>query len=316
MTALLQFPTSAGRWHPFGRQTYAHKAKRGCLRTLAFGMQQCPFKKAGSSMSNGLKVLCASLLAAASVTLCGAAEQPKPQYGAWGFDSAGMDTKTRPGNDFFRYANGTWLDHAQIPSDKPAVSFRLQMTDRTEARLHDMMEGAGQTAPHQPNDLNGKMGAFYKAFMDETRVNSLGAKPLDPLLNDVRAAKTRDQIATLMGRTNADLEASLFKVFTDIDLKDPTKYAAYLSQSGLRLPDRDYYLKSDFAAQKAKYEMYVAQLLHLLNWPDADARAKDVVAFETKVADASWTKAQQRDPIATYTPVNVDDLSTLAPGFA
>jgi putative endopeptidase len=267
-------------------------------------------------MSNGMKILSASLLIAASALLSGAGEQAKPQYGAWGYDSAGMDAKTKPGDDFFRYANGTWLDHAQIPADKPAVSFRLQMTDRTEARLHDMMEASAKTVPHQPNDLSGKVGAFYKAFMDEAHVNALGAKPLDPLLNDVRTAKTRDAQAALMGRNNADLEGSLFNFFIDVDLKDPKHYAVYVSQSGLGLPDRDYYLKSDFATQKSKYEIYVAQLLHLLNWPDADARAKDVVAFETRIADASWTKAQQRDPVATYNPMSVDDLQKMAPGFA
>jgi putative endopeptidase len=267
-------------------------------------------------MSNGLKILSASLLIAASALLSGAGEQAKPQYGAWGYDSAGMDAKTKPGDDFFRYANGTWLDHAQIPADKPAVSFRLQMTDRTEARLHDMMEASAKIVPHQPNDLSGKVGAFYKAFMDEARVNALGAKPLDPLLNDVRTGKTRDAQSALMGRNNADLEGSLFNFFIDVDLKDPKHYAVYVSQGGLGLPDRDYYLKSDFAAQKSKYEIYVAQLLHLLNWPDADARAKDVVAFETKIADASWTKAQQRDPVATYNPMSVDDLQKTAPGFA
>ena len=265
-------------------------------------------------MSSGLKIFSAALLAA-SMTLVGAG-RAAPQYGAWGFDSAGMDAKTKPGDDFFRYANGTWLDNTQIPGDKPAVSFRLQMTDRTEARLHDMMEEAAKTAPHQPDDLSGKVGAFYKAFMDDARVEALGAKPLDPLLADVRAANTRDALAALMGRNNADLEASLFNFFIDVDLKDPNHYAVYVSQGGLGLPDRDYYLKPEFAKAKSQYEIYVAQLLHLLNWPDADARAKDVVAFETKIADASWTKAQQRDPIATYNPTTVAELEKAASGFA
>jgi putative endopeptidase len=262
----------------------------------------------------GLKILCAAALAASALAVH--ADQAKPQYGAWGYDSAGIDKNTKPGDDFFRFANGSWLDKAQIPADKPAVSLRLAMTDRTEGRLHDMMEAAAKTAPHQPADLSGKMGAFYKAFMDEGRVESLGAKPLDPLLADVRAAKSREALAALMGRTNADFEGSLFNLFIDVDLKDPKKYALYLSQSGLGLPDRDYYLDKSFAAPKAKYEAYVAQLLHFVSWPDADARAKDVVAFETRVAEASWTKAQQRDPVAVYNPMAVGALQKFAPGFA
>src|SRR5690348_18469483 len=122
----------------------------------------------------------------------------KPQYGSWGFDAAGQDKATKPGDDFFRYANGHWLDTHQIPADKPAVSLRLEMTDRTEARLHEMMEQASAKVSHQPGDLEGKVGAFYKAFMDEGRVEKLGAKPLAPELNDVRAAKDRNALAGLM----------------------------------------------------------------------------------------------------------------------
>ncbi len=125
-----------------------------------------------------------------------------PQYGKWGFDTAGEDRATKPGDDFFRYANGAWLDRHQIPADKPAVSLRLEMTDRVEGRVHDMIEKAAASVPHQPTDLEGKAGAFYKAFMDEDTIEKLGAKPIEAELADVRAAKSRDALTALMGRTN------------------------------------------------------------------------------------------------------------------
>ncbi|MGN6516750.1 MAG: M13 family metallopeptidase, partial [Rhizomicrobium sp.] len=239
----------------------------------------------------------------------------KPLYGAWGLDTAGMDSSVTPGDDFFRYANGTWLDHHAIPADKPAVTLRLEMTDRTEGRLHDMLEAAAAKASHQPTDLEGKAGAFYKAFMDEARIEQLGAKPIQPELDAVRAAPSRGALAALMGRNNSDFEGALFSATIDVDLKDPKRYAIYLSQSGLGLPDRDYYLKPEFAAAKSKYQSYVAQLLHLIGWPDADARAKDIVDFETKIAQASWTKVQQRDLNAVYNPVKTIGLDKFAPGF-
>src|SRR5689334_13387559 len=99
----------------------------------------------------------------------------KPQYGAWGFDSAGADVKTKPGDNFFRYANGTWVDKTQIPADKPAYSLRLAMTDLTEQRVRDLLEAAGKNTS-EANTLDAKAGAFYRAFMDEKRVNDLGAK--------------------------------------------------------------------------------------------------------------------------------------------
>src|SRR5262249_12325923 len=111
-------------------------------------------------------------------------------------------------------------------------------------------------------------------------------------------------------------EGSLFSVFLDVDVKDPSRYAVYLNQSGLELPDRDYYLESSFAEKKAKYGEYVATMLTLAGWPEAKARAAEVLAFETRVAEASWTKAQQRDPVATYNAMSIDELAKLAPGFA
>ena len=258
-----------------------------------------------------LAAMCACAMAMSAV-----AADDKPQYGAWGYDSAGADVNVRPGDDFFRYANGTWLDKALIPADKPAVSLRLAMTDKTEARLHDMMEQAAANVAHEPADLNGKMGAFYKAFMDEQRVESLGARPIEADLAAVRAARTRDELAALMGRTAEDFEGSLFNFGIDVDLKDPKHYAFYIGQGGLGLPDRDYYLKPEFAAKKDAYLAYVGQLLKLVQWPDAEARAKDVVAFETKIAEASWSKADQRDPVAEYNPMSVAELERSAPGFA
>ena len=105
--------------------------------------------------------------------------------------------------------------------------------------------------------------------MDEARIERLGAKPIASELARIRAAKTRDDLAALMGQAHADFYGTLFNFGIDVDLKDPTHYAVYVTQGGLGLPDRDYYLQTDFAKQKAKYQAYVAKLLHLAGWPDA-----------------------------------------------
>jgi putative endopeptidase len=259
-----------------------------------------------------------SLVASSCIPLARGADAPpaKLKYGSWGFDLTGMDATIKPGDNFFRYANGAWVDKTEIPPDKPAYSLRLAMTDLTEQRLHDMMESSGATRNENPGTLEEKVGAFYRSFMDEARVDELGAKAIDSELNDLRNAKTRDDFAALMGRTATDFEFSLFNPFIDVDLKDPTKYAFYLTQAGIGLPDRDYYLKSDFAAQKTAYQNYVATILRLLNWADPDKTAKEIVDFETKIADASWTKAQQRDLNAIYNPMLVPELKKFAPGFA
>ncbi|MBV8798462.1 MAG: peptidase M13 [Alphaproteobacteria bacterium] len=263
----------------------------------------------------GLIGALALLVTSTHATAGEGAQASKPLYGSWGFDAAGRDTSTKPGDDFFHYANGHWLDTHQIPPDKPAVSMRLEMTDRTEARLHEMMEAAAAKGAHQQADLEGKMGTFYKAFLDEKRIEKLGAKTIQSELDAVRKADSHDALAALMGRNQSDFNGTLFNFFIDADLKDPARYAVYVSQAGLGLPDRDYYLKPEFAAQKGKYESYIAQLLELIGWPNPNQGAKDTVAFETEIARASWTKAQQRDPVATYNPMQVRSLVKFAPGF-
>jgi putative endopeptidase len=262
-------------------------------------------------------LLAASVMVAVSAVASSALTQQadKPQYGAWGFDLTAMDPSTKPGDDFNRYANGAWLDRTTIPPDKPIASLRYLMSDRTEDRLHDLLEKAAASHPSEPTTLSAKLGAFYAAFMDEKTVEARGADPIAPELDEIRAAQSRDDIAALMGRTNSDFYGSLFNFGSDVDLKEVTRYAIYLGQGGLGLPDRDYYLKPSFAPQKIAYQAYVAKLLTLIDWPKPEANAASIVQFETRVADASWTRAEQRNIDKVYNPETPAELSVLAPGF-
>jgi putative endopeptidase len=245
------------------------------------------------------------------------AQEPAPlKYGTWGLDLSGMDRSVKPGDDFFRYANGAWLDRTPIPADKPGVSLRLYESDMTEARQHAILESAAKgLTTSAPTTLEGKVGAFYKAFMDEGRIEALGAKPIQPELDAIRAAKTRAALGALMGRHVKGFFNSAFALGVDVDTKDVRHYAVYLGQAGLGLPDRDYYLQAQFAPKKAAYQAYLERLLTLEGWPEPKARAADIVALETRIAEASWTKAQQRNPDATYNPYTLAQLEKAAPGF-
>ena len=198
---------------------------------------------------------CATL----SIMTCAASAEPsikaladaRPLYGAWGFDLTAMDPAVKPGDDFNRYASGAWLARTPIPTDKPIASLRYLMTDLTEARLHALLGKASETAPANPKTVAEKTGAFYKAFMDEPRIEASGFKPILPELAAIRSA-TREDMTSLMGADNSDFYGTIFGVGTDVDLKDVGHYAVYLGQAGLGLPDRDYYLKPSFAAQKSR----------------------------------------------------------------
>ena len=242
-------------------------------------------------------------------------EGAAPLLGDAGLDTTAQNQGIRPGDDFYGYVNGAWLDRASIPPDKFAYTRRLEMTDRTEARLHEMMQSAAARAPHEPRDLEGKVGAFYKAFMDEGRAQRLGSRPIGPELAAVRSDKSRSALAARMGRNPYGFEATFFDVAIAADLKNSKRYAVYLSQDGIGLPDRDYYLQRQFSEQKAAYQAYVADILHLIGWPEADQRARQIVELETGIAEVSWSKVQERDVDATYNPMSIAELAALAPGF-
>src|SRR5262249_33796261 len=154
---------------------------------------------------------------------------------------------------------------------------------------------AAAKANGDPNALFTKVGAFYKSFMDEKRIDALGTAPLRNQLAWVKAAKTREDLESLMGRGTVDFDPALFAVSIDVDIKDPDHYTIYLSQSGLGLPDRDFYLEPGFAKTRDAYQDYAAKLLKLIGWPNPDAEAKNILAFETKIAKDSWSAVQQRD---------------------
>ena len=247
--------------------------------------------------------------AAADAPAAGAAQR----MGAWGFDLAGRDLAVSPGADFFAYANGAFMKALVIPADRSGYGTFDALSALSENRVRGLLDEAA--AAPAPGADEARIGAYYKAFMDEGRIETLDAAPLGPDLAAIRAADTRAKLAALMGAANDDYFGTFFGAGIAADARAPLRYAIYLTQAGLGLPDRDYYLQASFAPQKAKYEAYVAAMLKAIDWPDAEAQAKAVVALETAIAQASWTKVEQRDPVATYNAMSPADLAALAPGF-
>ncbi len=250
---------------------------------------------------------------AAALALVGPLDAAQPVYPPSGFDLTAPDPSTRPGDDFFQYANGAYLARTEIPADQSVASRRYEMTLRTEAQLHDLLEETAKDAPAEPADLKGKVGAFYAGFMDEAAIEAAGVKPIAPELDAIRTASDRAALAALMGQ--AGFYPSPFGYSIRSDRKNPVVYATYLGQKALLLPDRDYYLAPDFETQRTAYRAYAAKLLDLIGWDDADRGAEDIVAFETKLAEASWTKVQQRDPTTQYNPMTPAELAASSPGF-
>jgi putative endopeptidase len=242
---------------------------------------------------------------------------PDRSYGSWGFDLKAVDSSILPGDDFFKYSNGIWLEHTLIPSDKSRVTLRALMTDRTEARLRALLEMAAQKAGHAPSDINGKVGAFYKAFMDDYAIEAVGTKPVMPIIAAIQTISVREALGAMMGRATYDFAGTFFGISIYVDAKNPSQYAVYLNQGGLGLPDRSYYTNVDpeFSNVKAMYQTYVERLLALVGWSDPTEHAKRIIAMETRIAEAHWNKAEAREIENTYNPMTIAELEVLAPGF-
>jgi putative endopeptidase len=242
-----------------------------------------------------------------------AADLASPKYGTWGFDTSGMDTSVKPGDDFFAYANGKWAARTQIPSDLTRFGNFDKLSVLSEARVHAIAMDAAAGKLADPDAA--KIGAAYASFMNEALADKLGAKPIAPELAQIRAVKTKDAFTALMGKANTTGFATILPVGVTIDAKSPQKYAVLAATGGLGLPDRDYYLQAAFAPKKAKYQAYVQQILTLAGWEKPAENAKGIVDFETKLAEASWTRVERRDRDKTYNPANPGDLNAMTPGI-
>ncbi len=261
------------------------------------------------------RILAATAALGLLTTHAYAAEKSPDAAGNWGFDLAGMDRNAVPGNNFFDYANGTAVSHIVIPPDRTNYGAFIALADLSEKRVHDILEQASANVADAPTSGIGKAGAMYKAFMDEAQAEKLGAAPMKPELAEITALKTPQDFAVLQGHAQTTFQGSLFSMSIEPDAKDPTTYSVSLGQAGLGMPDRDYYLERQFADKKAKYAAYVTQMLTLAAWPDPSGAAAKVEAFEQKIAEVSWARADERDPDKVYNPMSLDELTKTAPGF-
>ncbi len=281
-----------------------------------------------------LAVACVTLLAACSQ----APEAPKqtaapaaPPAAApplsSGIDLQYVDSSVRAQDDFYRHLNGKWLDTFEIPADKSGYSSFTKIYDETQVQLHDLVDEASKAGSSAGANQQ-KVGDMYTSYMDEAKLEELGAKPLAPDFATIDALKDKKDIAALIGdlskwTTQAGSfgpsgSTLPFVMFVHQDNKDSTKYVVDFQQSGIGLPDPDYYLKDDDAKLKqmrAQYQTHVEKMLTLAGDKDAAKSAKDIVALETELAKAQWTKVQLRDPIKAYNKIEIAKLDALAPGF-
>ncbi|WP_371868828.1 M13 family metallopeptidase [Duganella lactea] len=235
-----------------------------------------------------------------------------------GIDLPNMDTSVRPQDDFFTYLNGNWLKTTEIPSDKSSWGTFAKLRDDTLPQLRGLIEKAEADKARKQGSEAQKIADLYASFMDEAKLNAIGIRPLTGELNRIRAIKDKNGLPMMFAHLGQIGVSAPYGISVRQDARESTRYAVYIGQSGLGLPDRDYYLKKDdakLASALAKYELHVAKILGLAGDRDAVANASKIVALETQLAEAQWTKVQNRDPVKRYNKMPIKQLAELAPGF-
>lgn len=273
--------------------------------------------------SLGLVALVASAAALAQ------SAPPKPAWGTFGVDTASADKSVKPGDDFWSYVNGTWAKTVVIPPDRGALSQVQRLNDLAAGQVRTIIEEMEARRASLRAD-EARVVDYYAALTDQAAIDRLGATPLLDDLAKVRDAD-RSALAAAMGEAARQWQNTPpvgrmpryfpgpFFIGIGQDDKDPGRYIAGMGQSGLGMPNRDYYLKEDADSLKtqAAYRDHVGALLRLIEGGAADtaARAAAVYQFERGLAQAHWPLADSRDADKTYNVWTLAELKARAPGF-
>jgi len=239
-----------------------------------------------------------------------------PQFGTWGVDLSAMDRSVKPGDNFFLYVNGNWLKTAQIPPDRSSTGAFQDLRIHSEAQMGTIVAELDARPYADLTVEEKKLRDLYDAFVDQKQIEARGLAPAKKDLDYLANLKTLDDVATTMGTARL-MEDGPFDVGIGVDARNPDAYAVNLSQSGLGMPDRDYYLRDDKAlvATRDAYRKYLATMLEMAGLSDADKRADAIYNLELAMAKVEWANADRRDATKTYNPMSISELEAFAPGF-
>ncbi|MDB4885058.1 MAG: Metallopeptidase [Gemmatimonadetes bacterium] len=253
----------------------------------------------------------ALLIGTAAAQAAGAQSAP-----GLGIDTTNFDRSVRPQDDFFRFVNGGWLARTSIPRDQSSWGSFVELRERSRNGLHAILEEAARSGAPAGSEER-KVGDLYASYMDTARIERTGLTPLRGELARIVALRSaRDLPALLAHLATLGIQGPA-GVSVGQDPKRSSVNIVQVGQSGLGMPDRDYYLKQDAnaVATRAAYREYVARLLTLAGQPEPSAAADRVLALETDLARRQWDRARNRDRNATYNRMSTTQLAALTPSY-
>jgi len=249
----------------------------------------------------------------AVVALAGCNTQPDPK----GVDKANMDLTVSPSDDFNQYANGGWMAVNPIPNDKARFGSFDVLADESQKKVKELVEAT--TKGEQDNEIAKKIGTFYSLGMNVEKVNNEGFEPIKPLLEQAKSINNTDDLTNVVASFHLKDISAIFSLFPTQDAKNSEMVIAQVNQGGLGLTDRDYYFAEGERAENMR-KAYVAMVENAFvltgNTKEAAAEMSNtVMSIETKLAELSMTRLQERDPHATYNKTTIEELTKMAPDF-
>jgi putative endopeptidase len=214
-----------------------------------------------------------------------------------GIDLDELDAGVRPQDDLFRHVNGKWIDRTEIPADKARYGSFILLHEEAERAVREIIEEAQQA---EPGTEARKVGDLYASFMNEDRVEMLGATPIAAQLLEASLVRSVDDLLTTVGRLEREGVAGFVQLFVDNDPGDPERYLVFVEQGGIGLPDESYFREERFAGVRDAYRAHLERMLRLAGLDDADERAARVYDLETRIAAAHWSNVDSRDSEKTY----------------
>lgn len=237
----------------------------------------------------------------------------KPRFGTWGFDMTAIDKATKPGDDFFRYANGGWSDRTEIAADRTSAGVAVDLVNQAEKDVLAIVEDLAKSKP-KAGSIGQKVGDAYGSWMDEAAIEKAGTAPLKPYLDAIWAVNDKAGLTKLFATTGYDSPIGAGPL---PDPADPTRYTVAVGQGGLGLPDRDYYFLEGekYDSIRDAYKAYIVTQLTNAGIADASTKATAIYELEKQIATAHWAKEKNRDLKAIYNPMPLEKVAELAPSF-
>ena len=237
----------------------------------------------------------------------------RDDWGTFGLDLAAVKDGTAPGDDFFDYVNGDWYDDFEIPADRTRYGAFTLLREKSEQRVKFIIEDLADEEP-DPASLEGKVAAYFNAYLDTDTIEAQGLEPARPYLDRIAEVSSREDLASLFATPGF---ASPVAGWVDVDSKNTDSYIFYVTQSGLGLPDRDMYLEDTEKnlEYREAYKAYLALLLDKAGYPEPESWAERVYALEKKIAKAQWDRTVSRNRNLTYNKLSTEELVALEPDF-